>query len=207
MMSQFVAQKAGNYQEFNGAAGAATLTDKLNVLLNTMVKDLAAITKTELERAAAFKVFLVKVNKNIAQLKANIKRLEAQIQSNTECIARENAVIKEAAAKSSRNADLKQKAIDMCAKFVKEVEKAQEARRIEIGVVKQILTLMEARFGQVPQRLTDYLASVENGFAEYENKTKLIAYKVYKYMALKENALGKDITENKKEYVDNAKFF
>jgi len=207
MMSQFVAEKAGKYTSFNGAAGAATLTEKLNVLLNTMVKDLAAITKTEQERQAAFEAFLIKVNKNITDLKANIKRLEGQIQSNTECIARENAIMKEAGLKAGRNADLKEKAIKMCAKFVEEVQKAQEARRIEIGVVQQILTLMEARFGKVPKRLMDYLASVENGFAEYENKTKLIAYKVYKYMALKENALGKDITEDKTEYVENRKFF
>lgn len=207
MMSQFVAEKAGSYTTMNGAAGAATLTEKLNVLLNTMVKDLAAITKTENERQAAFEAFLKKVNKNIADLKANIKRLDGQIQSNTECIARENAIISEATAKSGRNADLKEKAIKMCAKFVEEVKKAQEARRIEINVVQQILTLMEARFGKVPKRLTDYLASVENGFAEYENKTKLIAYKVYKYMALNENELGKDITADTQAYVDNKKFF
>merc|ERR1712100_484447 len=40
MMSQFVAEKAGSYSTMNGAAGAATLTEKLNVLLSTMVRDL-----------------------------------------------------------------------------------------------------------------------------------------------------------------------
>merc|ERR1712032_1322373 len=163
-----------------------TLTEKLNVLLNTMVSDLAKITAVENKRQADFEAFLIKVNKNIADLKENIDRLDAQIQSNTECVARETAVINEATAKSTRNADLKEKATKMCAKFVEEVKQAQEARRIEVGVVRQVLGLMKVRFGNVPERLTDYLDSVEKGFAEYENKTKLIAYKVYKYMALNE---------------------
>jgi len=209
MMSQFVSAGKGGegYGNMDAKAGAATLTEKLNVLLNTMVSDLAKITAVENKRQADFEAFLIKVNKNIADLKENIDRLDAQIQSNTECVARETAVINEATAKSTRNADLKEKAIKMCAKFVEEVKQAQEARRIEVGVVRQILGLMKVRFGNVPERLTDYLDSVEKGFAEYENKTKLIAYKVYKYMALNENELGKDITADKQNYVDNKKFF
>merc|ERR1711988_950388 len=171
-----------------------------------MVADLTKITNIENQRQADFNAFLIKVNKNIADLKENIERLDGQIQSNTECIARETDIINEATAKSNRNEDLKQKAIKMCAKFVEEVQEAQNARRIEVGVVRQILGLMKVRFGQVPERLTEYLDSVENGFAEYENKTKLIAYKVYKYMALNENELGKDITADKQAYVDNKKF-
>merc|ERR1711957_443373 len=118
----------------------------------------------------------------------------AQIKSNTECVVRETAIIKEAAAKTGRNTDLKEKAIKMCAKFVEEVKVAQKARGTEIAVVRQILNLMNVRFGKVPKRMVDYLDSVEARFAEYETKTKLIAYKVYKYMALNENAMGKDIT-------------
>lgn len=207
MLSQYVTPEAGTYTDFNGSEASKTLVEKLNFLLNTMVDDLQKITNLENKRQADFDRFLVKVNKNIADLEANIERLNAQIQSNQECIARETAIINEATAKSSRNADLKQKAIEMCAKFVQEVQKAQEARRIETGVVRQILNLMRVRFGNVPERLTNYLQSVEDGFAAYENKTKLIAYKVYKYMALNENALGKDITADKQAYVENKKFF
>lgn len=207
MLSQYVSAERGNYENWNGSDASKTLVEKLNNLLNTMETDLQKIVDIENKRQADFDAFLIKVNKNINDLEANIETLNAQIKSNKECVARETAIIKEASAKAGRNADLKEKAIKMCAKFVQEVQEAQKARRTEVGVVKQILALMQVRFGKVPKRMVDYVNSVENGFAEYENKTKLIAYKVYKYMALNENALGKDITANKQDYVDNKKFF
>jgi len=206
MLSQYVSAQAGTYSDWNGADASATLVEKLNYLTEVMQKDLDAIVALENQRQADFDAFLIKVNQNIEDLNGTIATLEAQIKSNEECVARETAIITEASAKSERNADLKNKAIQMCAKFVEEVEEAQAARRTEVEVVKEILELMRVRFGKVPQRMTDYLDSVENGFAAYENKTKLIAYKVYKYMALNENALAKDITEDKQAYVENQKF-
>jgi chromosome segregation ATPase len=206
MMSQYVAAQAGNYENWSGSDASKTLTEKLNGLLATIESDLEKIVDLENKRQADFDAFLIKVNKNIEELKASIAQLRGQIKSNRECVARETAVINEANNKITRNSDLKEKAIKMCAKFVEEVKEAQNARRIEIGVVSQILNLMKVRFGKVPERMVNYLASVENGFAEYENKTKLIAYKVYKYMALNENALGKDITADTQAYVDNKKF-
>lgn len=207
MMSQYVSAAKGDYANWNGSDASKTLVEKLNNLLSTMEEDLAKIVALENKRQADFEAFLIKVNKNIADLEANIKQLHAQIKSNAECVARETAIMKEAAAKTARNTDLKEKAIKMCAKFVEEVKQAQAARRTEIGVVRQILNLMNVRFGKVPKRMTEYLDAVEAGFAAYENKTKLIAYKVYKYMALNENELGKDITADTQAYVDNKKFF
>lgn len=206
MMSQYVAGTAGNYENWSGSDASKTLTEKLNSLLATIEADLEKIVALENSRQADFDAFLIKVNKNIEDLNASIAQLKAQIKSNEECVSRETAIIAEANNKVARNDDLKDKAIKMCAKFVEEVKEAQNARRIEIDVVSQILNLMKVRFGKVPERMVQYLASVENGFAEYENKTKLIAYKVYKYMALNENALGKDITSDTKNYVDNVKF-
>jgi hypothetical protein len=207
MMTQFVAATKGDYSNWSGSDASKTLTEKLDNLLSVMEEDLAKIVALENKRQADFEAFLIKVNKNIDDLKANIAQLNEQIKSNTECVIRETAIIKESAAKTARNTDLKEKAIKMCAKFVEEVKEAQAARRTEIGVVRQILNLMNVRFGKVPKRMVDYLDSVENGFAEYENKTKLIAFKVYKYMALNENKLGKDITADTEAYVDNKKFF
>jgi len=207
MLSQYVAAARGNYSNWSGSDASKTLTEKLNHLLSVMEADLEKIVALENKREADFQAFLVKVNKNIADLEANIKHLNEQIKSNTECVMRESAIIAEATKKSARNADLKEKAIKMCAKFVQEVQEAQKARRTEVEVVRQILNLMNVRFGKVPKKMVDYLDSVEHGFAEYENKTKLIAYKVYKYMALNENALGKDITADTKSYVTNKKFF
>jgi hypothetical protein len=207
MMSQYVSASNGDYSNWNGSDASKTLVEKLTNLLTVMENDLEKIINLENKRQADFDAFLIKVNQNIADLEANIKNLEAQIKSNTECVVRETAIIKEAAGKTARNTDLKEKAIKMCAKFVEEVKEAQKARRTEVAVVREILNLMNVRFGKVPKRMVDYLDSVENGFAEYENKTKLIAYKIYKYMALNEDKLGKDITSDKVAYVENKKFF
>lgn len=194
------------YKNFDGASASKTLTTKLNNLLAVLEKDLATIIRVENEREAAFQLFLKKVNKNIADLKASIKKLLGQIQSNMECVARETKVLNEAAAKNARNADLKQKAINMCKKFVLEVEEAQKARRLEVGVVKQILNLCNVRFGKVPKRMSDYLNNVENGFKAYENKTKLIAFTIYKHAAIKFNTHAADIVINTKDYVSGKKF-
>ena len=206
MMTQYVSGTAGDYQTWNGSDAANTLVEKLNSLLATIEADLEVIVQVENQRQEDYNAFLVAVNQNIADLNASIATLQEQIRSNEECVARENGIITEATNKIARNADLKEKAITMCAKFVEEVKEAQNARRIEIGVVSQILALMRIRFGKVPESMTNYLASVEASFAEYENKTKLIAYQVYKYMALNENALGKDIADNREEYVENRRF-
>lgn len=206
MISQYVSAAKGDFSNWSGSDASKTLTEKLSNLLGVMEADLEKIQNLENKRQADFNAFLIKVNKNIEDLKANIKQLLAQIKSNSECVARETAILLEAANKTSRNTDLKEKAIKMCAKFVEEVKAAQKARRTEIGVVRQILNLMNVRFGKVPKRMTDYLDSVEAGFAEYENKTKLIAYKVYKYLALNENEMGKDITADSEAYVENKKF-
>ena len=207
MMSQYVAAAKGDFNNWSGSDASKTLTAKLVALNAVMEADLEKIVALENKRQADFAAFLLKVNKNIEELKANIHTLVAQIKANSECVARETAIIKEAAAKTGRNQDLKEKAIKMCAKFVEEVKVAQNARRTEIAVVRQILNLMNVRFGKVPKRMTEYLDSVEAGFAEYENKTKLIAFKIYKYLALNENEMGKDITADTQAYVDNKKFF
>merc|ERR1711957_551675 len=145
MMSQYVAAAKGDFNNWSGSDASKTLTTKLVALNAVMEADLEKIVALENKRQADFAAFLLKVNKNIEDLKVN--------------------------------------------------------------VVRQILNLMNVRFGKVPKRMTDYLDSVEAGFAEYENKTKLIAYKIYKYMALNENEMGKDITADTKAYVDNKKFF
>jgi phenylalanyl-tRNA synthetase alpha subunit len=206
MMTKYVSAAAGDYQSWNGSDASKTLVEKLRGLLATIESDLEKITQLENQRQADFNAFLIKVNKNIDDLNANIVRLTEQIRTNKECVARENAIITEATNKLTRNKDLKEKALRMCEKFVKEVEQAQKARRTEIEVVREILNLMKIRFGKVPKSMVDYLDSVENGFAVYENKTKLIAYQIYKYLALNENALGKDIVSNKVDYVENKKF-
>merc|ERR1712032_223757 len=98
----------------------------------------------------ASKTLVTKLNALLDVMEADLEKIvNLEIKSNSECVARETAIIKEAAAKTARNSDLKEKAIKMCAKFVEEVKEAQAARRTEVGVVRQILNLMNVRFGKV----------------------------------------------------------
>jgi hypothetical protein len=200
MLSQYTSGARGDYKNFDGAAASKNLVDRLNSLLATIEADLAKIVKIENDRERDFQAFLVLVNRNIADLKASIATLNAQITANKECIARETKVFDEASKKRLRNADLKERAIKMCAKFVEEVMEAQKARQTEVNVIRQILNLMNVRFGKVPQSMNDYLDNVEKGFKEYENKTKLIAFQIYKHITFNNNAHAADIVVNTDKY-------
>jgi len=206
MLAQYTSAQAGSYQEFNGSEAAATLQEKLDSLLKTLESDLTKIIETENQRVADFNDFLVAVNKNIADLEASIEDLKAQLKSMGECIARESAISADAAAKESRNADLRTKASNMCIQFAKEVMEATQARRTEMAVIEEILTLLRIRFGKIPENLISYMESIKVKFADYENKTKFIIVKYYERAALVEDALGKDIVADNKSYAENQKF-
>merc|ERR1712160_135447 len=94
MMSQYVAAAKGDFNNWSGSDASKTLTAKLVALNAVMEADLEKIVALENKRQADFAAFLLKVNKNIEDLKANIKTLVAQIKSNAECVARETLIIK-----------------------------------------------------------------------------------------------------------------
>lgn len=206
MLAQYTAGQSGNYQAAFSSDAAKTLQDKLKELLATLEADLNRIIEVENQRVADFAAFLVAVNKNIADLEASIEDLKKQIKSMTECVARESAVISEASSKQARNTDLRAKALAMCTQFAKEVMEATKARRTEMAVIEEILTLLKVRFGKIPQNLVDYMESIKLRFAEYENKTKFIVVQYYERAALVEDAHGKDIVADTKTYADNKKF-
>ncbi len=206
MMAQYTSGVAGEYKEFNGGAAAVTLLEKLNSLLATIENDLAEIIAVENQRVVDFNAFIVAVDSNIEQLNATISDLETQIQKMEECISNETKIFSEASNKFTRNTDLGQRAVDMCKRFVEEVEAANNSRRIEMDVISEIFTLLQVRFGKVPQDMLDYMESIKTQFAEYENRTKFIKVEIYKYAALVENELGKDIVADKQNYVENVKF-
>lgn len=206
MLAQYTSAQAGNYQEFNGSQAAATLQEKLDALLKTLETDLNKIIEVENQRVADFNAFLVAVNKNIDDLEKSIVDLNAQIKNMSECVAREGAIIADASAKETRNADLRAKAAKMCIEFAKEVMEATKARKTEMAVIEEILALLKIRFGKVPQNLINYMETIKIKFAEYENRTKFIVVKYYERAALVEDALGKDIVADTKNYADNKKF-
>ena len=206
MLAQYTAPEAGNYQNAFSSDAAKSLQDKLDELLKTLENDLNKIIELENQRVADFNAFLAAVNKNIADLEKSIADLKDQIKKMTECVARESAIISEATNKESRNADLREKALRMCTEFAKEVMEATKARRTEMSVIEEIITLLRVRFGKIPQNLVSYMESIKLRFAEYENKTKFIVIKYYERAALVEDVLGKDIVADTKNYAENKKF-
>merc|ERR1712100_30085 len=72
MMSQYVAAAKGNYNNWSGSDASKQLSEKLNNLLAVMEADLEKIVNLENKRQADFNAFLIKVNKNIDDLRANI---------------------------------------------------------------------------------------------------------------------------------------
>lgn len=206
MLAQYTSAASGDYKEFNGSDNAKNLQEKLNGLLNILETDLNKIIETENQRVRDFNEFIVKVDKNIADLQASIADLKVQIGKMSECVAREASIIAEASAKQTRNADLRQKALEMCTQFAKEVEEATKARRTEMAVIEEILNLLKIRFNKIPQSLIDYMETIKIRFAEYENKTKFIIVKYYERAALVEDKLGKDIVADTQNYVENKKF-
>lgn len=206
MLAQYTAAAAGDYKEFNGSDAAKSLQDKLDYLLKTLQDDLSNIISVENQRVNDFNDFIVKVDANINALEKSIADLKQQITDMSACVLREGLIVSEATNKKSRNNDLAQKASDMCLKFAEEVAAAQKSREIEIGVIKEILTLLEIRFKTVPQKMLDYMVTIEAQFAEYANRTKFIVYTIYQRAALIEDLKGKDIVGDTKNYVENVKF-
>jgi len=206
MLAQYTSAAAGEYKQFNGSDAAKNLQEKLDSLLKTLEEDLNKIIEIENQRVRGFTEFLVAVNKNIAALQASIEDLKQQIKNMQECVARESAVIAEASSKQSRNADLRDKALNMCIEFAKEVMAATKARKMEMNVIEEIIQLLKVRFGNIPQNLISYMESIKIRFAEYENTTKFIIVKYFERAALVENTLGKDIVADTKSYSENKKF-
>merc|ERR1712032_709962 len=71
--------------------------------------DLEKIVNLENKRQADFNAFLIKVNKNIDDLRANIKQLLAQIKSNSECVARKPLSLKKPPPKLPETLTLRKK--------------------------------------------------------------------------------------------------
>lgn len=207
MLSQLTSVPTPSVYTYNPDSNTAkSLVEKLNSLLNTLNVDLQTIINTENSRIVDFNAFIVKVDANIRQLVASLKTLALQILTNSACVKREQAIINTANAKRARNDNLAKKASKMCKEFADEALEAIRARGQEIQVVKQIMELLRVRFGTLPQNLLTYVASIEAGFAEYQNRTKLIAFNVYQKADIRENALGSSITAEAKLYEENKKF-
>jgi DNA repair exonuclease SbcCD ATPase subunit len=189
---------AQNDYSYNANESIATkLKVTLNNLLLRIQGDWATNEQIERDAVVAFQKLKTRLEKAIATLKKNIERTKKQITAMEKCIVDETKVITSANGKFARNDRLKRSAETMCAQFASEFVHATNSRIEEISVIRQILVIIEKRFGQLPADLKMYLETVENGWVEYRNSTEFKAFVAYKIKHLKGSKHGRSLTWKK----------
>jgi chromosome segregation ATPase len=183
------------------------LGDKLKAAVQSLIDRIQADwQKNEDDEAAAVAAFLVlkgKLDNAIAALKENIKQAKKQISEMKKCVEEEGAILGKAQAKLARNSNLKKSAQSMCGTFAKEFIEATNARKEEVETIKEILKIIEKRFGEIPGDLKKYLTSVENGFKEYENSTKFKEFVAYQQIQHENNEEGEELTKEENRVTEN----
>ncbi len=175
------------------------LGEKLKNAVQTLIERIQADWQKneddEAKAVAAFLILKAKLDNAIEALKANIKKAKEQIEAMKKCVADEAAILSEALAKLTRNSGLKKSAKQMCSTFAKEFIEATNARKEEVQTIREILKIIEKRFGEIPGDLKNYLTSVENGFKEYENSTKFKAFVAYQQKVHEDNEHGDSLAD------------
>jgi hypothetical protein len=178
-----------------------SLATKLKTTLNNLLFRLKADYKKneEIEKAAinAFNVLKNRLERAISTLTKDIERTKKQIAAMEKCVVEEDKVIHSANNKFRRNDTLKNAAEKMCAVFIKEFIHAYNSRVEEIHVIREILKIIEKRFGTLPADLKVYLESVENGWKQYKNDTEFKKFVEYKQTHIAGSKHGKSLTHKK----------
>jgi len=189
--------KANKY----GYAANESLATKLKTTLNNLLFRLKAdyLKNEQIEQAAinAFNILKNRLEKAISTLTKDIARTKKQIAAMEKCIVEEDRIIGSANNKFRRNDSLKTAAERMCAEFIKEFIHAYNARVEEIKVIREILKIIEKRFGTLPADLKVYLESVEKGWKQYRNDTEFKKFVEYRQTHLARSNHGRSLTKKK----------
>jgi hypothetical protein len=185
-------RKASDYTYRANQGLAGRLKDTLTELVNRIKKDSDTNDANERSAQAAFKKYAARLNKVIATLRKNIKRVKKQIVDMTRCIDHESKIIKTASLKLARNTQLRNNAANMCRSFNKEFIEATYNRLNEIKTMNEIMVIISRRFKELPNDLVAYLERVKDGWIKYVNSTEFKKFKEYerkKYTTTKRGAL------------------
>jgi hypothetical protein len=196
-------RKASDYTYRANQGLAGRLKDTLTELVNRIKKDSDTNDATERSAQATFKKYAARLNKVIATLRANIKRVKKQIVDMTRCIETENKIIKTASLKLSRNSQLRDNARRMCGSFNKEFIEATYNRLNEIKTMNEILTIVARRFKDLPRDLVAYLERVKDGWIKYVNSTEFHKFKEYERKKYAVNKRGSLLARSEADKVHN----
>jgi hypothetical protein len=157
------------------------LHEALKTLNAKIIADNQLNETNEEQGVVAFNLQKNKIEEALNTLDGHINATKSHIDAMTLAIKDEDEIIVKAGSKASRNQELKDSADKMCNDFATEFTVATKNREEEIQTIREIVIIIEKRFGKIPNDLHVYLESVENGWKEYINSTDFHKYVDYEH--------------------------
>ena len=99
-----------------------------------------------------------------------------------------------------RNRRLKDSAGHTCSDFAKTFVDATRNRRAEIVTLREVMTICQKRFGELPHDLISYMNQVKNQFKAYVNSTVFLRYVAYVEKHISDNVYGKSLASQGRRY-------
>jgi len=165
-------------------------------LSTKMMSDSKQNDTEENQAVKNFEALVKKFSEILKEISANVKKVKAQIIKMNSCVKTEDAVMVIASEKLTRNEKLLQIADKTCLDFVKGFVSATKNRYREIKSIKDILVIVEKRFGEFPSSLKAMLSNLKAKFKNIVNQTQFVKYEEIVKTTFKDNKRGK-ILSNK----------
>ena len=108
----------------------------------------------------------------------------------------EFAIMSEASSKKFRNEKLLSLANRTCVDFVKEFVSATKSRYRQIETMRDILAIINKRFGEMPVELKKKLMSMNSQFKHYVSTTEFKKYEEISRVKIEDNLNGKALSNN-----------
>jgi hypothetical protein len=166
-------------------------------LKNQLLADQKVGQTEEKKQVQIFASLKTNLNNILTQLGKNILRTKSQIISMRLCVAKEKTIMFSAASKSARNTKLLNLADKTCKDFAREFIQATNSRNSELVIIRQIISVIKKRFGQISPGVLKKLRTMSFTLKTYVNSTEFKGYKEYVKVSTADNVRGRDLSGNK----------
>ena len=174
--------------------------DNLKKIVEKLIVKLVADSyQSDLEESilqANFEKLIAEFNIIIHQIEDSLTKLNKQIQDMNLCMKMEFAIMSEASSKKFRNEKLLSLANRTCVDFVKEFVSATKSRYRQIETMRDILAIINKRFGEMPVELKKKLMSMNSQFKHYVSTTEFKKYEEISRVKIEDNLNGKALSNN-----------
>jgi len=189
--------KAHDYEFQPNEVLGAKLKRILDDLRSLMIKDHKLNETEEHTALTIFNKYKNRLQRVINTLDKNIKLVKKQIIDMQRCVDTEGKIMASASNKFSRNDNLRNNALRMCASFNNEFIEATLNRLNEIKTMNDILAIVARRFQNLPKSLIAYLEDVKDGWKKYINSTQFQKFVEYQRKQFLRNKRGEELTKGK----------